>query len=513
MLLAWDPNTQTGSEGGIVGKLDAWGMAAEEQARKTLHAHLLLWSKKLAQMRDAIFDGDETKKEKARADFEAHIDTVMCASYRDEGTEWIVKHTCKGVERKAKVEDIFKECDRQVLRDARHKVLCHDINGNVMECEECDEKISPQSIINLTLNEWHQNALRDSEKKTSASEDLSFPLSRERHDIAMYRTSYDEWSGSYDDDPFWGKNDVRRLLQISGDNEHFALHGPRCFKKGQECTSGSFPQAACERTCIHEDMKLEGEDTTMLEWYLLDGSIKRTSPWMILPRRPLGCQYLNTHNLPISTIFNCNSNVIMGDASNTFYLTLYTSKSTQKEDSEKKERIMKKLIRRLKRLQMERERNLIEDDEDDDRGDFVKGLSMMMSAMNASTSRDVVSSTMAHYLVTHGGSRFSASHKPKHLLLKQLEETLDGKAVNFILRRTNKSKEDGTMIQWPESLADDYLYRPKELEHICAYEFTELYDKKFYSLKDIDDEKQDNIAPNTEKSERYRFCGGGQHLL
>ena len=157
----------------------------------------------------------------------------------------------------------------------------------------------------------------------------------------------------------------------------------------------------------------------------------------------------------------------------------------KKEDGEKKERIMKKLIRRLKRLQMERERNLIEDEEDNDKGDFVQGLSMMMSAMNASTSRDIVSSTMAHYLVAHGGSRFSASHKPKHLLLKQLEETLDGKAVNFTLRRINKTKEDGTMIQWPESTSDDYLYRPKELEHICAYEFTELYEKKFYTLKEL----------------------------
>jgi hypothetical protein len=80
VLLAWDPDTQTGKEGGIVGKLDAWGMTAEEQARKTLHAHLLLWSKKLSEMRDAIFDGDETKRKKARVDFEAHIDTVMCAS-------------------------------------------------------------------------------------------------------------------------------------------------------------------------------------------------------------------------------------------------------------------------------------------------------------------------------------------------------------------------------------------------------------------------------------------------
>ena len=112
-----------------------------------------------------------------------------------------------------------------------------------------------------------------------------------------------------------------------------ALHGPRCFKKGVECTSGSFPQAACTSTCIHEDTRLDGEDIKKLEWYLLDGSVKKTAPWMVLPRRPLGCQYLNTHNKEISTIFNCNSNVIIGDASNTYYLTLYGSKSTQKEDT------------------------------------------------------------------------------------------------------------------------------------------------------------------------------------
>ena len=207
VLLAWDPDTQTGSAEGIVGELDAWGMAAEEQARKTLHAHLLLWSKRLSKMRDAIFDGDETKREKAKAEFEAHIDTIMSASYCDEDTEWKVTHTCKGDEKPRKVEDIFKECNRQALRDARHKVLCHEINGNVMECKECGEKVSTQNIINLVLNEWHQNALRD--------KNLTFPLTRERQDIAMYRASYDMMSGFYQDDPLWGDKDVRRILQIS----------------------------------------------------------------------------------------------------------------------------------------------------------------------------------------------------------------------------------------------------------------------------------------------------------
>ena len=432
-------------------------------------------------------------KPKLGADFCERVDKVMSASYTNDG--WIVEHKC---ETRGKVEEIFKECEPQVLRDARHKVLCHDINGKVMECKKCHEKISTQDIINLALNEWHQNALKDD--RTSAK-DLTFPLSKERHDIAMYRTNYDLMSGCYKDDLFWGNDDVRRILQISGDNEHYALHGPRCFKKGVECTSGSFPQASCTSTCIHEDT---GEDIKMLEWYLLNGSVKKTAPWMVLPKRPLGCQYLNTHNKEISTIFNCNSNVIIGDASNTFYLTLYGSKSTQKEDGEKKERIMKKLIRKLRRRQMERESGLV----DDDKKDYVQGLSMMMSAMNASTSRNVVSSTMAHYLVQHDGERFSASHKPKHLLITQLEDTLDDKAVNFTLRRTNKAKADGTVVQWPDSSSHDYVHRPKKLEDVCAYEFTEQYEKKFYSFKDMDANKQDLIAPGTEDSERYRFIEG-----
>ena len=170
-----------------------------------------------------------------------------------------------------------------------------------------------------------------------------------------------------------------------------------------------------------------------------------------------------------------------------------------RRDKEKKERILKKLIRRLKRLQMERERN------HPVQGDFGLGLSMTLSAINASTSRDVVSTTMAHYLVSLGGERFSSSHKPKHLLILQMEETLDGKAVNFALRRTNKSKEDGTIVQWPDSTAHDYLYRSEELDKVCSYNFTELYKRDFFNLKDVDKKRQDDIIKNSTEIKRYRF--------
>ena len=41
---------------------------------------------------------------------------------------------------------------------------------------------------------------------------------------------------------------------------------------------------------------------------------------------------------------------------------------------------------------------------------FVEGLCRMLSAMNAATTRNAISSTMAHLLVCNGGSRFMFSH-------------------------------------------------------------------------------------------------------
>ena len=67
ILLGWNSKEQRGTEDGIMGELDAWGMAVEEQARKTLHSHWLLWSKRLAKMRDDLFDDDKAKQTKARS--------------------------------------------------------------------------------------------------------------------------------------------------------------------------------------------------------------------------------------------------------------------------------------------------------------------------------------------------------------------------------------------------------------------------------------------------------------
>eukprot|EP00956_Cyclotella_meneghiniana_P014586 scaffold21901_cov59-Cyclotella_meneghiniana.AAC.3 len=48
----------------------------------------------------------------------------------------------------------------------------------------------------------------------------------------------------------------------------------------------------------------------------------------------MGSEYLNTFNCALSEVFNCNTNVQIGDVWQVYYSTLCGSNSTQKEDSD-----------------------------------------------------------------------------------------------------------------------------------------------------------------------------------
>ena len=71
------------------------------------------------------------------------------------------------------------------------------------------------------------------------------------------------------------------------------------------------------------------------------------SPWTLLPKQEMGCQYINTYNMACSDVLNCNTNVQIRDISHVYYSTLYGSKSTQKEDSERVQHILIAVMKRL----------------------------------------------------------------------------------------------------------------------------------------------------------------------
>ncbi len=130
--------------------------------------------------------------------------------------------------------------------------------------------------------------------------------------------------------------------------------------------------------------------------FCLNGSLNHVYPFMVIPKRPMGCQFINAHNKPISEVINIYTNIQIGDASQVFYSTLYTSKSAQDEDSKKQLHIGRAVIKRIKHLLDENQTNGC--DQATSERSFEEGLSMVLSGLNAATARNVISSTMAHLI-------------------------------------------------------------------------------------------------------------------
>jgi hypothetical protein len=86
---------------------------------------------------------------------------------------------------------------------------------------------------------------------------------------------------------------------------------------------------------------------------------------------------------------------------------------------------------------------------------FGEGLSRVLSGLNAATTRNVISATMAHLIPCNDGSRFLFLHTFSGLLVGQMEATLEGQDINLRIR---SNKLQNKIITWPDSLADDYIH-------------------------------------------------------
>ena len=215
-------------------------------------------------------------------------------------------------------------------------------------------------------------------------------------------------------------------------------------------------------------------------WYSIDGNDNKAKPWIVEPKRSMGSQYINTHNGAPARALNCNTNVQIGDLSSIFYTTLYSTKDTQKEDCEAPQRVQNVCTKRLLKAEAELLDGTREPDEVHD--GFVEGLCMMLTAMNAATSRFEVSTVMSHLMVCNEGTRLTFSHVFGNLLVSQLEATLDKQEIHVRLR-TNMS--DGETVIWPDSSADDYIHRPDDpiFDITCPYNMVMRFKKSVQHIQ------------------------------
>jgi hypothetical protein len=191
-----------------------------------------------------------------------------------------------------------------------------------------------------------------------------------------------------------------------------------------------------------------------------------------------------------------------GDMAQLMYQTLYASKCTQKDDSVPRQQVATRVIRSINRQEEMNRINGVSESEPD----FVEGLKLMLSAINAATSRDTVSAPMAANLVHQKGTRFVFSHDFQPLLLGQIEDELEGRsnAEGKFTVRTCQTKS-GSSARWPDKSSNDYIYRNEKLKDMSLYQFTMHYEKSF-TKKEVEAGKEEE---QTRKKLRFASHGEG----
>ncbi len=126
-------------------------------------------------------------------------------------------------------------------------------------------------------------------------------------------------------------------------------------------------------------------------------------------------------------------------------------------------------------------------------------MSRVLSGLNAATTRNSISATMAHLIPCNGGSRFVFLHTFSDLLVGQMEATLEGQDVNVHIR---SNKLQNKIITWPDSFADDCIHRPRDnkLDQICFYDMTRCYKKGFNASQNVEINDEEKILTYMEVS-------------
>jgi hypothetical protein len=124
-IVGWDRDKMEGSLG-VFGEPIAACEADEEQGRKTLHSHWLIWIRGFEFVRQMCYHSDETVRETARSKLSEYVKKTMCASY---GDRYEVSHVCQSGIATQPIEDAFEPLSNQVVRDGRHKDHCFSVEG------------------------------------------------------------------------------------------------------------------------------------------------------------------------------------------------------------------------------------------------------------------------------------------------------------------------------------------------------------------------------------------------
>jgi hypothetical protein len=458
---------------GVFGIMEAYGAAIEEQGRKSLHAHILVYCKGWNETLRKLNSPRSKTRAEAESEVIAFVESVMSTeltpSSMDEeqpAENWTQCLECKQAGKQGHLEF----ASNQQLRNLRHEKGCEHEEGVIAVCPMCHHRYRGDELAMKRTNsrdEWllPETALRGILKR----------------DILMSQLRDPE---TEPDDNVIGK--VNYLF-----NNHLDHHCRTCFKKGSECRANLPDRAEPKTTVLHGEEDHEG--------FAWTGEPLALHSITVRPKRLSADAYTNTYCKYISnSIAPCNSNIsVTTGARSTIYATCYAGKATQKEDTKEYEKAVAYVGHRF--LETRRDSAMFE------------GISRLMGTALVATSEHVVSAPMAAYIVRNQ-SRFRCSHPFKYVPAKDIADLIEEKGGD--LRMSVMGHYKGAFLS---NDALHYLHRPESLEDLSLVEFSEdyetvrIYDEENEIKEDMGEyEIDDEDHPGFEK--QYVRVRGKKHI-
>ena len=469
-VVGWNckENKTTGREG-LFGHCFGCTYAVEEQGRKSLHVHILIWSVKLKAQFDLLKSNDRETRRKAAGTIQTMFDHVAStelfpsASENSSRLELLraTKHNCEmmGVD-STNQRQLPVVVGEQQLRNLRHKDGHTSVRGVFATCPHC---ISGQ----FTHEELVEGYLINGKKVAGLTK---FP---ERSTRRLNSMCVEAQKPENDDA-------IDATIVNAAYNCHLSSHLEVCFRCNKNKKRKTNDGKAVKVRPEDEECRMRLPDLprkqTVLEpsqdrfVFSFDGGKEKRPFYTLRPKRnPYDCfQNVSCPAISLSKLGCGNTNVsFVFPGPILFYTCKYQMKKTQKEDQAEFKAVcddMRKMMQSGRKHESDRS----------------EAIRMVIRSSYKHNSANVVGAPMASFL-TRNKSRFYHSHSSVWLPLNDMSKTLHGNEPAARISYYSR-------MRIVEFACRHYLCRPKDaiLENTSFFDFTSNY-KVVFVPKDEED--------------------------
>ena len=153
-ILGWNESRQQPRpEGGAFGVLDAWSHSIEEQGRKTLHGHYILWVREWFPLLLGLWSDNSLIHDQSAKKLRKYIDTVLSTKLFA-GSHSLIQDACDH-ECISDQYDIPIICDDQSIRNLRYKHGTTSFGTDkFLKCPDCGTFFNMDNLVDNVLMTW-----------------------------------------------------------------------------------------------------------------------------------------------------------------------------------------------------------------------------------------------------------------------------------------------------------------------------------------------------------------------